>query len=40
MEMCLGDQQFVTLLVCLNNFSVFVAIIDQMLDQVEMVFLG
>ena len=38
MEMCLGDQQFVTLLLYLNDICVFVASIDQMLDQIELVF--
>ena len=32
MEMCLGDQQFVTLLLYLDDICVFVASIDEMLD--------
>ena len=31
-EMCLGDQQFVTLLLYLDNICVFAASIDEMLD--------
>ena len=38
MEMCLGDQQFVTLLLYINNICVFVASIDEMLDQIELFF--
>ena len=38
MEMCLGDQQFVTLLLYLDNICVFVTSIDEMLDQIELVF--
>ena len=38
MEMCLGDQRFVTLLLYLDNICVFVASIDEMLDQIELVF--
>ena len=38
MEMCLGDQQFVTLLLYLDDICVFVASIDEMLDQIELVF--
>ena len=36
--MCLGDQQFVTLLLYLDDICVFVASIDEMLDQIELVF--
>ena len=35
MEQCLGDQQFVTLLLYPNNICIFVATIDDMLDQIE-----
>ena len=38
MEMCLGDQQFVTLLLYLDDICVFVASIYEMLDQIELVF--
>ena len=38
MEMCLGAQQFVTLLLYLDDICVFVASIDEMLDQIELVF--
>ena len=38
MEMCLGDQQFVTLLLYLDDICVFVASIVEMLDQIELVF--
>ena len=38
MEMCLGDQQFVTLLLYPDDICVFIASIDPMLDQIEMVF--
>ena len=38
MEMCLGDQQFVTLLLYLDNICVFAASIDEMLDCIELVF--
>ena len=38
MEMCLGDQQFVTLLLYLDDICVFVTSIDEMLDQIELVF--
>ena len=37
-EMCLGDQNFVTLLQYLDDISVFVASIDEMLDQIKMFF--
>ena len=39
MGMCLGYQQFVTLLLYLDNICVFVSSIDEMLDQMELVFL-
>ena len=36
MEMCLGDQQFVTLLLYLDDICVFAASIDEILDQIEL----
>ena len=38
MEMCLGDQQFVTLLLYLDDICIFTANVDQILDQIKMVF--
>ena len=38
MEMCLDDQHFVTLLLYLDGICVFVASIDEMLDQIELFF--
>ena len=38
MEMCLGDQQFVTLLLYLDNICIFATSIDEMLDCIELVF--
>ena len=38
MEMCLGDQQFVTLLLYLDNSCIFATSIDKMLDCIELVF--
>ena len=38
MEQCLGDQQFVTLLLYLNDICIFAPTIDNMLDQSELVF--
>ena len=38
MEMCLGDQQFVTLLLYLDDICIFAASIDKMLDYIELVF--
>ena len=38
MELCLADQQFVTLLLYLDNICVFATSIDQMLDHTELVF--
>ena len=38
MEMCLGDQQFVTLLLYLDNICIFATGIDEMLDHIELVF--
>ena len=37
MEICLGDQQFVTLLLYLDDISVFAASIDEMVDHIELV---
>ena len=38
MEMCLGDQQFLTPLLYLDDIYVFTASIDKMLDHTESVF--
>ena len=38
MEMCLGDQQFITLLLYLDDICMFAASIDDMLDCIELVF--
>ena len=38
MEMCLGDQQFVTLLLYLEDICVFTTSIDEMLGHIELVF--
>ena len=38
MEMCLGDQQFVTLLLYLDDICIFATGIDEMLDCIELVF--
>ena len=38
MEMCLADQQFVTLLLYLDDICVFAATIDEMQDSTELVF--
>ena len=37
MEMCLGDQQYLTLLFYLNDICVFSSSVDEMLDRVELV---
>ena len=37
MEMCLGDQQYLTLLFYLNDICVFSSSIDEMLDRVGLV---
>ena len=34
MEMCLGDQQFVTLLLYLDDICIFATSIDEMLDHI------
>ena len=38
MEQCLGDQQFVTLLLYLDVICIFASHIEVMLDQIELVF--
>ena len=38
MEQCLGDQQFVTLLLYLNDNCIFAPTVDDMFDQIELVF--
>ena len=38
MEMCLGDQQYVTLLFYLNDICAFGSSIDEMLDRIALVF--
>ena len=38
MEQCLGDQQFVTLLLYLDDICIFAPTIDDMLDQIHPVF--
>ena len=38
MEMCIGDQQYVTLLFYLDNICIFTETADQMLDRIELVF--
>ena len=38
MEQCLGDQQFVTLLLYLDDICIFAPIIDEMLDHIHLVF--
>ena len=38
MEMCLGNQQYITLLFYLNNICVFSSTVDEMLDHVGLVF--
>ena len=37
MEMCLGDQQYITLLFYLNDICVFSSTINEMLDRVGLV---
>ena len=37
-EQCLGNQQFVTLLLYLNDICIFAPTINDMLDQIELVF--
>ena len=38
MEMCIGDQQYVTLLFYLEDICIFAETADQMLDRIELVF--
>ena len=38
MEQCLGDLQFVTLLLCFDNFCIYAPTIDDMLDHTQLVF--
>ena len=38
MEMCIGDQQYITLLFYLDDICIFVETADQMLDCIEFVF--
>ena len=38
MEMCIEDQQYVTLLFYLDDICIFVETADQMLDRIELVF--
>ena len=38
MEQCLGDQQFVTLLLYLDDICIFALDVSTMLDQIELVF--
>ena len=37
MEMCLGDQQYVTLLFYLDDICIFASSIDEMLDRIGLV---
>ena len=37
MKMCLGDQQYITLLFYLDDICVFSSMIDKMLDRVSLV---
>ena len=37
MEMCLGDQQYVTLLFYLDDICIFASTIDEILDQIGLV---
>ena len=38
MEQCLGDQQFVTFLLYLDDMCIFAPDVSTMLDQIELVF--
>ena len=38
MEMCIGDQQYVTLLLYLDDICIFSKTVDQMLDRIALVF--
>ena len=37
MEMCLGDQQYLTLLFYLDDICIFSSSVDEMLNRIEMV---
>ena len=38
MEMCIGDQQYITLLFYLDDICIFTETADQMLDRIELIF--
>ena len=38
LEMCIGDQQYITLLFYLDDICIFVETADEMLDRIELVF--
>ena len=38
MEQCLGDQQFVTFLLYLDDICIFAPDVSKMLDQIQLVF--
>ena len=38
MEMCIGDQQYITLLFYLDDICIFAETADQMLDRIDLVF--
>ena len=38
MEMCIGDQQYVTLLFYLDDICIFVEMANQMLDRIQLMF--
>ena len=38
MEMCIGDQQYITLLFYLDDICVFAETADQIIDRIELVF--
>ena len=38
MEICIGDQQYITLLFYLDNICIFAETVDQMLDRIQLVF--
>ena len=38
MEMCIGDQQYITLLFYLDDICIFAETANQMLDHIEFVF--
>ena len=37
-EMCIGDQQYITLLFYLDDICIFAETADQMLDRIELMF--